>query len=395
MAWFGSEKNALSEEAAYEMDMLSLELNAFNATDYSSAPAISGDSSEAMPEIEALELLSVSDSVSEMAAEPELELEGFTPPEEVADEMDELSLELTTSETTESLSVEASTDVVTDDADEDEAVTAEHMNAVIDSVHDLEADEDAAVCENETRPLSAMANVLSSRSSNTGELSRRTRDSLDPEKIFFNPDEYVIGLVLKGVAEAKESGAIAKLTCLLDRIIYIDARNKRVSSNLKDIHMRQLAIAPLSSGDSDLDAHLEMIESTSMAALTCSDSAIYPLETFIWELALLTSKGRVPMDTPMDKPTYLMQWPNFTRLMQSPNDMKIAAYWLRLPSSLIDLSENLNVPINDVRLLYSAACLSGLAGVATRKSDNMLLPGKPEKHQNRNLFGFIMNKFRK
>ena len=90
-----------------------------------------------------------------------------------------------------------------------------------------------------------------------------------------------------------------------------------------------------------------------------------------------------------------MQWPNFTQLMHTPNDMKIAAYWLRMPSSLIDLSENLDVPINDVRLMYSAASLTGLAGLATRKSDNMLRLDKPEEHENRNLFGSLMNKFKK
>ncbi len=332
-AWFGSEENALTEDDAYEMDDLSLALNSADAAGYSSETASSDGSQE-----------NIKDDTTEIVVEPELE------PEDVADE-----------------------------------ITA--PEEIIDN--------DASIAEKEIQPLSEIAKVLTSPASITGALPSRTLDSPNPDDVFFDPDAHMIGLVLKGIKQGEKTGAIAKLACLLDRTIYIDARNKIVSSNLKDIHMRQIAIAPLGKGDSGLDTQLEMLESTSIEDLSAPESAIYSIETFVWELALLTSKGRVPIGTPMDKPTYLMQWPDFTRLMQSPNDMKIAAYWVRLPSSLIDLSENLNVPINDVRLMYSATFLTGLAGMAIRKSDGVIRPGKPEKHKNRNLFGSLMSKLKK
>ena len=244
-------------------------------------------------------------------------------------------------------------------------------------------------------PLSQIAGILSSHTSSNSDSTIRKLDTPNPDENYFDPDAHIIGLVLKGITEGEETGAIAKLACLLDRTIYVDASNKRVCSNLKDIHMRQIAIAPLGKGENGLDTQLEMIESKSLEELAGLDGSMYPMESFVWELAVLTSKGRAPKGTPMDEPTYLMQWPNFTRLSVVPYAMKVAAYWLRLPSSLYDLSENLDVPLCDILSLYSAASLTGLAGTAKRNSDRMLRPGKPEKHEKRNLFGSIMGSLKK
>lgn len=244
-------------------------------------------------------------------------------------------------------------------------------------------------------PLSKIAGLLSSLSSSHSDSTIRKLDTPNPDECYFDPDAHIIGLVLQGIAKGEESGAIAKIACLLDKAIYIDATNKLVRSNLKDIHMRQIAIAPLGKGENGLDTELEMIEPSSLEELPSLEGSVYPMETFVWELAVLTSKGRAPKGTPMDEPTYLMQWPNFTRLMPIPYAMKVSAYWLRLPSSLNDLSKNLDVPLNDILSLYSATSLTGLAGVAKRNSDKMLKPGAPEKHEKRNLFGTIMNSLKR
>jgi hypothetical protein len=249
--------------------------------------------------------------------------------------------------------------------------------------------------DKEMPSLSEIAGGLKVGSTASSEILSAKSDFDITHDAFFDPDAYMVGLVLKGMENSEKTGEIAKLICLLDRTIYIDARNKRVKSNLRDIHMRQIAIAPLGEGDYGLNTQIEMVDASVFDELPENDGSIYPLETFVWELAILTSKGRAPVGTPMDKPVYLMQWPNFTRLMPIPNDMRVAAYWLRLPSSLADLSENLKVSMNDIFLLYSAASLTGLAGIARRKSDHLIKPGKPEEHKNRGLFGSIIDRLSK
>lgn len=406
-----------------------------------SAEEISKEAGETVPEDEALELQPALEESTGTITEPEI---GEGAPLVVpSDQLDEFSLEAIITGTAGSPSVEkilsdaneaaaefdaldcqpefeSSTDAAAETEDVDEEVahedrheaieimgglelkedtaeknTVTNETAVIDTPVDGEESIDAPASEKEMPPLSEIAGGLAASSPTNSAISSRTLDTPNPDESFFDPDAHMIGLVLKGISKGEETGAIAKLACLLDRSIYIDARNKLVSSNLKDIHMRQISIAPLGKGESGLDTELEMIESKSLKELSGSEGSICSLETFVWELAILTSKGRAPIGTSIDQPTYLMQWPNFTRLMQIPNDMKVAAYWLRLPSSLLDLSSNLNVPINDIQLLYSAASLTGLAGIGKRKSDYMLRPGKPEKHKNRSLFGSIIDRLSK
>lgn len=413
--WFGSDAEVT--EPSYEMDALNLELTNSGSQDYLSEKETSDEDTTGKKTVELRIDEFPTDAITESQAEtgslPEIDIgetgesqdekletlateEAFsenrvpesdqktstdkTTAEEPVDEMDKLFHD----------AMASAEKKATEKGESDKSADLE-QKVTTPSIEDMSASKPSTT-EKEMRPLSEIANILTLRSSITGELPNRALDSPNPEETFFNPDAHMISLVLKGVSESAKTGNIAKLACLLDRTIYIDAQNKIINSNLKDIHMRQIAIAPLGKGENGLDSELEMLNTTSFPD---SDGSTYPMRSFIWELALLTSKGRVPVGTPMDKPTYLMQWPNFSRLMHVPNDMKIAAYWLRLPSSLNDLSENLNVPIDNVRLMYSATFLTGLAGIATRKSDYMLRLGKPEEHENRNLFGSFMNKFKK
>lgn len=382
-----------------------------------SAEEIASGANEAALEDETPELqLELEESTDVTTEQPEGDESELL--EELSVPLDDFPLEAITTDTTDSSPVEevlnddnevplefdaldlqpefeGSTDAGTETEDVGEEVAQEEMHEFIDTSEDNDEPNNAPASEKEMPPLSEIAGTLATSSSSRSAISSKKLDIFDPDESFFDPDAHMIGLVLKGISEGEKTGAIAKLACLLDREILIDARNKLVRSNLKDIHMRQIAIAPLGKGESGLDTELEMIESKSLEDISGLQGSTYPLDTFVWELAILTSKGRVPVGTPIDEPTYLMQWPNFTRLMQISNDMKVAAYWLHKPSSLIDLSDNLNVPMHDILLLYSAASLTGLAGIAKRKSDHMLRFGKPEEHKNRSLFGSIIDRLSK
>ena len=370
---------------------------------------------EAAPELEALELEPVLEDFTDSTADAvitEIETGEATTLERSPDHLDDFILqpfdpdtanvapeEATSSEADEpppeldALELEfdsgSSSDVAAEVEVVDETVVSEATHETNDTA------EAAPLSEKEMPALSEIASSLATRTPSSSAIFTRKLDTTNPDDNFFDPDEHMIGLVLKGIAMGEKTGAIIRLRCLLERTIYIDARNKLVKSNLKDIHMRQISIAPLGKGEYGLDTELEMMDSKSFEELSGNEGAVFPLETFVWELAILTSKGRAPVGTPLDKPIYLMQWPNFTRLMNIPNDMKVAAYWVCLPSSLYDLSDNLNVPMNDILLLYSAASLTGLAGIARRKSDHLLRPSKPEIHVNRSLFGSIIDRLSK
>ncbi|KPM56131.1 hypothetical protein ACG83_13435 [Frankia sp. R43] len=80
-----------------------------------------------------------------------------------------------------------------------------------------------------------------------------------------------------------------------------------------------------------------------------------PLDVLMWKLALGASRGRLPLDTPLDTPCALWEWPNFTRLIVTPGAMSVAALWARQVCTLSETISLLRLPAEDVFVFYSAA----------------------------------------
>jgi hypothetical protein len=80
----------------------------------------------------------------------------------------------------------------------------------------------------------------------------------------------------------------------------------------------------------------------------------------LWEVALRTSRGRLPAGVPVEQPVRLLRWPNFTRLMESPGAMRIAALMVRAPISLEDVARRLSIEPGAVFSFFAAAQTLGL-----------------------------------
>lgn len=98
-------------------------------------------------------------------------------------------------------------------------------------------------------------------------------------------------------------------------------------------------------------------------------------QALLWRIALWTYQGRLPVGTELSKRVYLSQWPNFTRLLQLPNALRIAALWTEQPMPLLYTADALGIPQRNVFAFYSAAYTCGLSGQARRDADNLFKPG--------------------
>jgi hypothetical protein len=103
------------------------------------------------------------------------------------------------------------------------------------------------------------------------------------------------------------------------------------------------------------------------------------MESFLWQLALYTYRGNLPVGTSVNQPMYLKYWPNLTRLEPTPNAMRIASLLSRQPVALSFIVRILNIPQRHVFNFYAAANAIGFAGPAVREVDNMLLPSYPDE----------------
>jgi hypothetical protein len=106
-----------------------------------------------------------------------------------------------------------------------------------------------------------------------------------------------------------------------------------------------------------------------------------PIATFLWKLAILCARGRVPVGAALNEPVRLTFSPELT-LPPIPGGDAISLLWRTKSVTLQDTPERLRIPYRDVFNFYSAAKVVGLI--------------ESERHLNskKGLFGRLVKKLR-
>ena len=218
------------------------------------------------------------------------------------------------------------------------------------------------------------------------------------DKMCFDHERFLLGAIQQAVAQAKARLQIAVLSCWKDKTIIVDPAQNIISTNLKDSQIRSLAIAPI---DDNLSPPIQSIfcqpddAAIQNTLLQTNDLRHINLEVFLWNLGLLTCRGRIHAEVSISNRQYLQRWPNLTRIIVPDNAMRILAYWVQQPCSLHDIKEQLNVPWQDVFTIFSAAFAAGLAGEAKRNADEIVNVIELNAHKKRGLMSSIINRLRR
>lgn len=220
----------------------------------------------------------------------------------------------------------------------------------------------------------------------------KRKDGISNSGYFFSPEDYALGYLQRAIQVGETRSKPVKMLCWGKKYIVFNPANKgEILTDLSDSMLRNLAFVPVDG--EDLSVKIEPIESDDYFKLSSDKkSYVFSVKSFVWKLALLTARGRMPDKTDLDAPLYLQHWPNFTRLEPIPNALRMAALWIKEPRSPNNIAESLDVPLEQVLNFYSACSAIGLAGVASRKSDKLLKPSEPGEHENRGLFSSIMQR---
>ena len=89
----------------------------------------------------------------------------------------------------------------------------------------------------------------------------------------------------------------------------------------------------------------------------------------LWQVALWTSRGRLPEGIPVHAPVKLKYWPNLTRMAPIPDALRMAAFLVRSPSSLPVAMRMLNVHPDHLFNFLSATYSIGLLEVSEARKD--------------------------
>ncbi|QEM99831.1 hypothetical protein EWH46_02930 [Sphaerotilus sulfidivorans] len=79
------------------------------------------------------------------------------------------------------------------------------------------------------------------------------------------------------------------------------------------------------------------------------------LDQVLWQAALETSAGRLPVGVDPAATVYLKSWPNLTRLHRTPHALRIAALWTTRGASLLETAQSLKIAQRHVFAFYNAA----------------------------------------
>lgn len=218
------------------------------------------------------------------------------------------------------------------------------------------------------------------------------------DEMCFDLERFLLGSLLNAQSQAVTNQKIAVLTCWKDKIIVIDINQSRISSDLNDNQIRSLAIAPI---DDKLTSPIVAkfynsgeVSSELDAILKLKNLRHFSQESFLWNLGVLTCRGRIPAEFTVSDRYYLRRWPNLTRANIPSNAMRIIAYWHRQPCSLMDIKEQLDIPLQEVLTIFSAAYAAGLTGEAKRRSDQILDVVDLGEHKRRGLMKSIIHRLR-
>ncbi len=211
-------------------------------------------------------------------------------------------------------------------------------------------------------------------------------DDIDPneknqlKKAHFDPGDYLLGFVQSAYRTAEQKKIPLKLNTTW-KPLYIFPETREIWIDADDKQLRFFCSVPLKSFfnvDTQADNTGPTITLSSFDAadkqINFTPELMQPMDAFLWKLALWTAKCRVPNNVDILKPVYLKHWPNMTRFLISPHALRIAAFMIRGPRTLIDIAKVMNIRQQYVFAFFTAAHAIGIAEQAARQADNVVEP---------------------
>ncbi len=219
-------------------------------------------------------------------------------------------------------------------------------------------------------------------------------DFNDPEQVSkasFDPRAYLLSYVLSAYKVACHENRALQLNSIWKpltifpdtRQIWLDADDKQLRA-FAGVEQTKLFASNISLVPIDADS----------AKRSKAPENYQDMDVFLWKLTIWTSKGRFTAGLDPDHPVYLKHWPNFTRLLLTPDALRIAALLLQGPRSPLDVAKVLDVKPQYVFALISACHSLGILRKSQRQIDEIIAPEPPKQTKKNGLLSKILQKLR-
>ncbi len=200
-----------------------------------------------------------------------------------------------------------------------------------------------------------------------------------PARHSFDPANYFLGLLTRACESVRRDEQSIELRGLRWPMIIEGGAPLRIFVGCKDAVLRPFCLIRTEPGT---------ITPVVNAKPPSGEGRWMRAEDVRWNVALWTSRGRLPAGTNPNQPVQLTAWPNFTRVATTPHAMKIAALWTLEALSPIELAERLRLPQRVIFSFYSAASAANL--VTTIQETSTPVAIEPPPRQRQGLFSRIL-----
>jgi hypothetical protein len=219
-------------------------------------------------------------------------------------------------------------------------------------------------------------------------------DFNDPEHLanaFFDPKRFFLGFVQSAYKVARAEGKALQLQSMWKPLIIYPGR-QQVWLDADEKHLRVMAGIEQ---NKTLNSYVSLIPfDVNTDKNHKEEDKFQDMDAFLWKLTIWTSKGRLPIGLNIQHPVFLKQWPNFTRLMITPDSMRISALLAQGPRTPLAIIQDLGIR-PEFAFAFIAACHAiGILDQSTRHTDELVVPEKPKVSKKPGLLGKILSKLR-
>ncbi|HPT48904.1 MAG TPA: hypothetical protein PLS67_11830 [Accumulibacter sp.] len=180
-----------------------------------------------------------------------------------------------------------------------------------------------------------------------------TRSGEPPAKLFFHPEHYLLGPLLRAVRESKTTG-LPRAVVGLPRMIRVASTPEAVCrTDFSHNRLRPASMTQLPRG-----AVLVVPDPG-----PCNDEGketLYATRDLLWNVAIWAARGRLPKGSDPYQPVFLRAIPDFTRCFAPPYAETIATLWARKFASPVEIATELGIPQRYVFAFFTAARFAGL-----------------------------------
>lgn len=212
------------------------------------------------------------------------------------------------------------------------------------------------------------------------------------EKAYFEPKRFFLGYVQSAYKVARSEGRALQLQSMW-KPLFIYPGRQQIWVDADEKHLRVMAGIEQ---NKTLNSYVSLIPFDVNIDKDQKDmNKFQNMDAFLWKLTLWTSKGRLPIELNAQHPVFLTQWPNFTRLMITPDAMRISALLAQGPRTPLDIIRVLNVRPEYVFAFISACHALGILDQSIRHTDELVAPvEQPKVAKKHGLLGKILSKLR-